>query len=396
MKDVPYREWRTNGVAVAGRTYQVATKPGAFANGRLDPATTLLAEHLEVKQGDTVVQMNCGGGLVGAVALQEGAARVLLSDRNIVSVEAATRTLAANGVSNGEVFLGHGAHALPAGTRAASVAIRVPQERIALLQLFADAFRMLDVGGRCFVAGATNEGIKTAATTIEKLFGNARVLSRDSSHRVISASKRSTEPASADVLDNPYLHGDTFHELRATLRGTPLTLYSRPGVFSWDHLDEATAILADAMQVHPGNSVLDLGCGYGALGVAAARLSQGAPITMVDADVEAVRSATRSADANGVENYRAITSDIASEVLGERFDVVVTNPPFHVGKATDLDVPRQFITDAWNVLGAGGRLFLVANRTLPYEQVVKHQFGNVGNVYDGPRFKVLTAQRLSS
>ena len=252
MKDVPYRVWRTYGVAVAGRTYQVATKPGAFANGRIDPATTLLAEHVEVKQGDTMVQLNCGGGLVGAVAaLAGGAGRVLLTDRNIVSVEAATRTLAANRVSNGEVFLGHGANALPAGTNAGAVAIRVPQERIALLQLLADAFRMLEVGGRCYIAGATNEGIKTAANTIETLFGNARVLSRDSSHRVVSAVKRTVEPASDDGLDNPYLNTDTFHELRATLRGTPLTLYSRPGVFSWDHLDEATAILADAMQVHP-------------------------------------------------------------------------------------------------------------------------------------------------
>ena len=394
MKDVPYREWRTYGVAVAGRTYQVATKPGAFANGRIDPATTLLAEHVEVKEGDTMVQMNCGGGLVGAVAaLAGGAGRVLLSDRNILSVEAATRTLEANGVSNGEVFLGHGANALPAGTNAGAVAIRVPQERIALLQLLADAFRMLEVGGRCYIAGATNEGIKTAANTIETLFGNARVLARDSSHRVISAVKRTVEPASDDGLDNPYLNTDTFHELRATLRGTPLTLYSRPGVFSWDHLDEATAILADAMQVHPGNTVLDLGCGFGALGIAAASLSKGGRITMVDADVEAVRSAARSADANAVQNYRAITSDIASAVLGQKFDVVVTNPPFHVGKATDLDVPKQFIADAWDVLGAGGRLFLVANRTLPYEQVVKHRFGNVRNAYDGPRFKVLTAER---
>ncbi len=394
MKEVPYREWRTYGVAVAGRTYQVATKPGAFANGRVDPATTLLAEHVEVKPGDTLVQMNCGGGLVGAVAaLAGGAGRVLLTDRNIVSVEAATRTLAVNGVNTGDVFLGHGTSALPAGTRAGVVAIRIPQERIALLKLLVDAFRMLEVGGRCYIAGATNEGIKTAANTIETLFGNARVLSRDSSHRVVSAVKRTVEPASDDGLDNPYLNGDTFHELRATLRGTPLTLFSRPGVFSWDHLDEATAILADVMQVHPGNSVLDLGCGCGALGIAAASLSQGGRITMVDADVEAVRSAGRSADANAVENYRAITSDIASAVLGEKFDVVVTNPPFHVGKATDLDVPKQFIADAWDVLGAGGRLFLVANRTLPYEHVVKHRFGNVSNVYDGPRFKVLTAER---
>ncbi len=114
---------------------------------------------------------------------------------------------------------------------------------------------------------------------------------------------------------------------------------------------------------------------------------------MVDADVEAVRSAARSAHANGVAHFRALASDVASAVIDERFDVVVTNPPFHVGKATDLDVPLRFIEDASRVLAPGGRLYLVANRTLPYEQAIHRRFGNIANLHDGPRFKVLSATR---
>jgi 16S rRNA (guanine1207-N2)-methyltransferase len=74
---------------------------------------------------------------------------------------------------------------------------------------------------------------------------------------------------------------------------------------------------------------------------------------------------------------------------------VVTNPPFHVGKATDLNVPLQFIQESWEVLATGGRLFLVANRTLPYERVIRHRFGNIATLHDGPRFKVLAAVRQS-
>ena len=394
MTEAAYRTWRTYSAKVSNRAYEIATKPGAFAHGRLDPATLLLAEHVEVNEDDTLAHMNCGNGLVGAVAALAGhAGRILLTDRNIVSVDAAKRTLAANGVANGEVFLGHGVCALPKDLLVDAVAIRIPQERLALLQLLGDAFRILRVGGRCYIAGATNEGIKTAGNTIEKLFGNARVLARDSSHRVISAVKRSDNPASTEGLVSPFLDSDTFNELNATLRGKSYALYSRPGVFSWEHIDEATAILSDAMQVREGDSVLDIGCGYGALGIVAASLAGHGRITMVDADVEAVRSATRSAVGNGVVNYRAFTSDVAAAVLDERFDIVVTNPPFHVGKATDLNVPLQFIHDAWQVLIHGGRLFLVSNRTLPYEQAIKHRFGNVASLHDGLRFKVLTATK---
>jgi 16S rRNA (guanine1207-N2)-methyltransferase len=139
--------------------------------------------------------------------------------------------------------------------------------------------------------------------------------------------------------------------------------------------------------------VLDLGCGAGPLGIVAARLSGGGPVTLVDADVEAVRWATRSVAAAGVENCRVLPSDIAGAVLDQRFDVVVTNPPFHVGKATDLDVPLQFIRDAWDVLDAGGRLLLVANRTLPYERPIYQRFGNIATLVNGRRFKVLSATR---
>ena len=395
MSESAYRTWRTYSAKIAGQSYEVATKPGTFAHGRLDPAALLLAEHAKVASGDCVVHLNCGNGLTAAVAAKSAPeVRAYLVDRNVVSVEAARRTFDANRITTGQVLLGHGAHVLPADVRADSVVIRIPQERVALLQLLMDAFSILKEGGRCYIAGATNEGIKTAANTIDTIFGNSRVLARDSSHRVIVAAKRTAEPTLPDGIDVSMLDSNTFKHVDVTLRGRSYKHCTRPGVFSWEHLDEATSILADVMDIRDGNSVLDLGCGSGALGVVAASLSSGR-ITMVDADIEAVRSATRTAAENGMTNYRALASDIAGAVLNERFDVVVTNPPFHVGKATDLDVPIQFINDAHAVLAVGGRMFLVANRTLPYEQAIKHTFGNVSNLHDGPRFKVLSAVRAN-
>ncbi|HEY4218624.1 MAG TPA: class I SAM-dependent methyltransferase [Gemmatimonadaceae bacterium] len=378
---------------VAGRSYSVATKPGVFAYGHVDTSTSMLASEAVVEPGGVVVHLNCGGGLAGVAAASGNAQRVYLTDRNVVNAEAARRTIEANGIANAEVLLGHGTIPLPPDLRADTVTIRIPKEKVALRQLLRDAFDVLRVDGRCYVAGPTNEGIKSAARLVAELFGDANAVAHESGHRVLFARKRSEVALVDDTAGAEFLGHDDFNRIEATLRGEPTVLFTRPSVFSWDHVDEATSILADAIDVRPGESVLDLGCGAGPLGIVAARLSGTGKITLVDADMEAVRSTKKSAAAAGIHNCRVLPSDVAGAVLGEQFDVVVTNPPFHVGKATDLDVPLQFIRDAFDVLSPGGRLFLVANRTLPYERPIYQRFGNIVTVVDGRRFKVLSATR---
>ena len=97
---VDYHAWQSGAISIAGARYRYATKPGAFAHGAVDPAQLLLAQYARVSAGDTVLQLNCGNGLFGAVAATTGqASRVLLSDRNVVSHDAAVRTLEANGAA---------------------------------------------------------------------------------------------------------------------------------------------------------------------------------------------------------------------------------------------------------------------------------------------------------
>ncbi len=358
-----------------------------------DPASRLLAESAQVAAGDVVIHMNCGNGRFGVATAEAGVAgRVVMSDRNVVAVDALRAT------PHAEVVLGHGAIGLPADIHAGGadvIAIRIPREKVALLQLLWDAFHLLRIDGRCYIAGPTNEGIKSAATLMEQLFGNAAVVNRANSGRAVVARRRTDTPADVSSFGTPYLSPDTFHTADVTLRNRTFALYSRPGVFSWDHLDEATSVLAGVMRIDPGESVLDLGCGAGALGIAAAMLSQTGRVVMADADVEAVRSATRGAQAAGLTNAETMVSDVGTALIasGSRFDVVVMNPPFHAGKATDLALPLRFIDDAWQVLNDGGRMYLVANRTLPYETAIRQRFGNFSTTHDGPRFKVVSATR---
>jgi 16S rRNA (guanine1207-N2)-methyltransferase len=387
-----YRVWEEISVTVGSESYVVATKPGVPGHRTPDAAAALLGQHVNIGDGNVVVYMNTGNGLAPLIGARAGrGSKIYATDRNILSVEAARWTLRGESPSRVVVIAAQGAKGID-DVHADIVAIRIPQEKMALVQLLFDAFRILEIGGTCYIAGANNEGIKPASKTIERIFGNSTLLAYESGNRIFSASKTSDLPADSEVFESPYLPADSFREIDATLRGNDLKIFSRPGVFSWDHVDEATQILADHIDIQAHASVLDLGCGSGPLGVVAAMLGAG-QVTFVDADVEAVRSATKTAQHAGLKNFRAMPSDVASAVLDERFDAVVTNPPFHVGKQTELSVPMQFIEESYEVLSPGGRLFLVANRTLPYETPIKHRFGNVSMIHDGRRFKVLGATR---
>ena len=389
-----YAFWQNAPLSITGSRVLVATKPGVFAHGTVDPASMMLAEQMASLSRSTSVHLNCGNGMVPAAAAVAGGASVLwCSDRSLPSVQATERTMAANGIAGAHVVHAHGTHAFPLALAADVVTIRVSSDKLALQQLIWEAFYALRLGGKCYLAGANDEGVKPAVRLLESIFGAARLEAQHSGHRMAVATKTQIAPSSLTEGTSPYLDPDHFREVSVTLKGIAHTLFSRPGVFSWEHLDEATQILGDLMEIRAGESVLDLGGGAGALGLTAASLSGTGRVLMVDADADAVRCAARGVAKASLANVEIRASDVGGAVGDERFDVVVSNPPFHQGKATDLMVPQQFIADAHAHLHVGGRLYLVANRTLPYEKVIADRFGDVRTIHDGRRFKVLGATR---
>jgi len=389
-----YAFWQNAPLSITGSRVLVATKPGVFAHGTVDPASMMLAEQVASLSRSTSVHLNCGNGMVPAAAAVAGGASVLwCSDRSLPSVQATERTMAANGIAGAHVVHAHGTHAFPLALAADVVTIRVSSDKLALQQLIWEAFHALRLGGKCYLAGANDEGVKPAVRLLESIFGAARLEAQHSGHRMAVATKSQIAPSSLTEGTSPYLDPDHFREVSVTLKGIAHTLFSRPGVFSWEHLDEATQILGDLMEIRAGESVLDLGGGAGALGLTAASLSGTGRVLMVDADADAVRCAARGVAKASLANVEIRASDVGGAVGDERFDVVVSNPPFHQGKATDLMVPQQFIADAHAHLHVGGRLYLVANRTLPYEKVIADRFGDVRTIHDGRRFKVLGATR---
>lgn len=358
------------------------------------PVERYVAAHLPADRAGTVVFLHADARVaVHDAARRGGGGSLVATHRRLPVVEALRRDAALGAPSEVQVLHAHGRIGLPELLHAEAVVIRLPTEKLAFHQLLRDATELLSDGGVCLLFGGNDEGIKSAARTMEQVFGQVRVLAHSGGHRLLAATLTASLNVEArDALAVPYHEPSRFRELSATVRGAGLTWFTRPGVFSWDHLDEATAILVDVMEISDGASLLDLGCGAGVLGAVAGRLS-GGPVTLVDADSEAVRCATQTMLASGVADWRVLASDVTGAVKNDRFDVVVCNPPFHTGKQTDLALPVRFIEEAYAVLNPGGRLQLVANRTLPYENELERIFGNRRTMHDGTRFKVLEATR---
>jgi 16S rRNA G1207 methylase RsmC len=157
----------------------------------------------------------------------------------------------------------------------------------------------------------------------------------------------------------------------ARLLGTTLALETRPGVFSHGELDEGTLALSENAAIEPTDVVVDLGCGSGALGLAAAARARLA--VLVDSSVRAVQSAAASARRNGLEAkaLSALTCDFSCLRDGA-FDVALANPPYF----GDFRIAELFAIEGRRVLRSGGAFHIVTKAPERVLEIVQSVFGS--------------------
>ena len=183
----------------------------------------------------------------------------------------------------------------------------------------------------------------------------------------------------------------TLNSFKLTVDARELTFHTRPGVFSHDGPDPGTLLLLETVlpEIRPHQTVLDLGCGAGILGLAVAgRLTRG-EVWLVDSDIRAVRLAEENRRLNRIENAHVELSDITSDLPHIRFDLVISNPPTHSGK----EVLSTFVEEAFAVLRPGGKLYLVVNRLLSVRDTLHSVFGNVEQANRKKGFIILRSAR---
>ncbi|MER3457103.1 MAG: 16S rRNA methyltransferase [candidate division GAL15 bacterium] len=128
------------------------------------------------------------------------------------------------------------------------------------------------------------------------------------------------------------------------------------GVFSYRGVDRGTRLLLEALEVRPGDEVLDLGCGYGVVGIVAATLAVRGRVVLVDVNPRAVQLARENVRRCGLAHVEVLQGDLYAPVAGRRFDVIATNPPIRAGRA----VVRAMVEGGPAHLKPGGRFYLVA------------------------------------
>ena len=180
------------------------------------------------------------------------------------------------------------------------------------------------------------------------------------------------------------------HELKVTLLRQSFTFLTDSGVFSKKMVDYGSQVLLNTLDFEKGKTLLDLGCGYGPLGISLAKVQDVKP-TMVDINNRAIDLAKQNAQKNGVE-ADIFQSNIYEKVNGT-FDYIISNPPIRAGK----QVVHTIISESINYLKVGGNLTIVIQKKqgAPSAKAkMEEVFGNVEILKRVKGYYILRSEKI--
>ncbi|AIF49010.1 class I SAM-dependent methyltransferase [Dyella japonica] len=267
------------------------------------------------------------------------------------------------------------------------VLVLPPRQRDEARALFARALRRVTEGGVVLAAVPNAEGARSAESDLTQLAGPLHQLSKHKC-RVFW-----TQPVGGPVDAGLLATWEAFDTPRTNDAG----YVSRPGLFAWDRVDTASALLAAHLPADLAGSVADLGAGYGYLSTQVIERCPGvSSIDLYEAEARALEPARQNLHRAQRDSGRDVAFAVhwhdVTRGLPQRYDVVVSNPPFHQGRADLPELGRAFIDTAADALLPHGRFWLVANRHLPYEATLAARFNEVRTVVMQDGFKVIEAR----
>ncbi len=268
----------------------------------------------------------------------------------------------------------------PAATGAAMVVVHLTRSRAETLGTIARGLAVLAAGGLLVIDGSKTDGVDALARAV----GRALPLTGS----FVKAHGRTVWAERPATLPDAVAAWAAASALAPNAEG----FLTAPGMFSPEHADPGSRQLAAAIAGRLSGHVADLGAGWGWL--AARALATNPSVTTLDLH-EADAASLAAARANVADPRAAFHwSDVTRLAAGAvRCDAVISNPPFHQGRAATPDLGASFITAAARILKPQGALFLVANRSLPYEAPLAAAFRHVEKLAEDGHYKVFRAVR---
>jgi 16S rRNA (guanine1207-N2)-methyltransferase len=326
----------------------------------------LLRKTLHFKRGEQLLLLNSARDPIVEEANRRGATIVLAED-NITAVQAANR-LSGQSLQH-LAFHNYATHAPSSTMDTALLNLLYQPNNPWMFYAVQLAYYALRPSGKLYVVGAKDRGVLSVGKRMQERFGNLATLEISKGSRVLCSQKKQIELTDTD---------------RAALM-------QPPQIFADSKLDEGTRLLLEALDVNVDDQALDLGCGAGFVGLHIARRATQGYVTMLDSSLAAVDASSRAIEQSELHNIRVLPSDGIQAVSEQRFRLVATNPPFHVGGIQTSEIAERFIREAALVLQPEGRFYLVANRFLKYEPILQTHFRQVEEVAGNTRYKVLRA-----
>ncbi len=177
--------------------------------------------------------------------------------------------------------------------------------------------------------------------------------------------------------------------IECMVNGICLRLDTESSLFSPNHIDQGTRTMLSNVQFQAGQKILDLGCGYGVVGIYAAHIAGAEHVTMADCNPLAVALAKKNAARHGMTAVQILQSDGFAQVVEYGFDFILSNPPYHA----DFHVPKKFIEGGFAHLKYGGCMVMVTKRAAWYQNKMKAVFGGVKVIEENGYFVFISQKR---